>query len=172
MSWPVSLEVYEALDALPLYGERHIDGKLFRLVAGTTPGDKLFQVVNRPCGLPDHFALADAVRFALRGELVPRPDIVDLRVPYACEECGERTKPAHNSPGSGCSACALRLCADCRGEHLERHEADRMYRSAGSPETQARRAEEHALVVGVVNDVFRGYVRAMARPTTRREAAE
>jgi hypothetical protein len=172
MSWPVSLEVYEALDALPLYGERHVDGKLFRLVAGAAPADKLFQVVNRPCGLPDHFALVDAVRFALRGELVPRPDVADLRAPYACEECGARTQPAHNYPSGGCVVCALRLCAACRGEHFERHNADRRYRSAGTPEAQARQADEHVLVLQVVNDLYRGYVRVMALPVASAEAAE
>lgn len=172
MSWPVSLDVYEALDALPLYGERHIDGKLFRLVAGATPGDKLFQVVNRPLGLQEHFTLAGAVQFALRGELVPRPDVADLRAAYACEECGARTQPAHNYPSRGCVVCALKLCADCRDEHFERHNADRRYRSAGTPEAQARQAEEHVLVVQVINEAYRGYVRVMARPGARAEAAE
>lgn len=136
MSWVQSCDVYEALNALERGGERHIDGKLFRLVAGRTPEDKLFQVVNRHGGMKDHFSLLDAVHFALTGELVPDPGFRDLREPYLCEQCDALQKVHTWRDRRRCSACGLSLCASCQTEHQEPHEP--------------RLPSERALAVGAV----------------------
>lgn len=75
MTWPLTLEAYEALDVLERWTQVTLAGKTFRHVAGESPQDKLFWLRNRPVGLQELFPLADAARFAVHGELSPRkPD--------------------------------------------------------------------------------------------------
>lgn len=147
-----SLDVYEALDALPLHGERHIDGKCFRLVAGSTHADKLFRVTNRPCDLEDHFFLTEAVEFALRGKLWNDPGFRDPKADRQCELC-DCSIPFkyHRGRSEGCTACGLYdLCSDCRQAHQAGHDADHDYSALPNERTLAQDREGFAQVREIV----------------------
>ncbi len=150
--WVASADVWEALDAL-LKGEtRNIDGKAFRWATGTTSEDKLFEVVNRPCGLQQLFNLPDAVRFALKGELVPRPALMDVGKPTKCPQCGAITRRVGSSPSAldHCTACMLDMCATCLGEHHKKHDADPRYRLLPTPEQLELEREELGMAAAIV----------------------
>jgi hypothetical protein len=151
--WVASHDVYEALNALERGKERHIDGKCFRLVAeGNGPGEKLFQVVNRGTGLKDHFFLAEAVEFALRGELVPNPGFQGKdrqQVCYLCDSVIPRKE--HRGWSHGCAACGLiDLCSSCRTVHQDAHESDPLFSELPSAARQEFEREEHKMVVAIV----------------------
>lgn len=153
--WVASSDVWEELDALERGAQVAINGKTLRLVAGSTSHDKLFEVVNRGCGLQRFFTLPDAVDFALRGELYPHPAFADPYAPRACPQCAVLTKPrVKGSPAlASCYVCMLDMCWTCISAHEDQHDADPAYRLAPTAAQLQAEAEEYGYAMDVVRGI-------------------